>query len=149
MLRRPPRSTRTDTLFPYTALFRSLGGTDDDNLFQRAQVAPHLDSLARIGGNYIRNTMSDRDPGNERAFLRLASGKYDLNQWNPEYWKRFKQLLHQARKRDIIVQIELWDRFDHSRRDRKSVVSGKSVSVRVDISGRRNIKQKKKHKEQQ
>src|SRR3546814_14031691 len=23
MLRRPPRSTRTDTLFPYTALFRS------------------------------------------------------------------------------------------------------------------------------
>src|SRR3546814_9224531 len=26
MLRRPPRSTRTDTLFPYTTLFRSLGG---------------------------------------------------------------------------------------------------------------------------
>src|SRR3546814_18402265 len=25
MIRRPPRSTRTDTLFPYTALFRSLG----------------------------------------------------------------------------------------------------------------------------
>src|SRR3546814_12971286 len=25
MLRRPPRSTRTDTLFPYTTLFRSLG----------------------------------------------------------------------------------------------------------------------------
>src|SRR3546814_11864134 len=28
--------------------------------------------------------------------------------------------------------------------DRKSVVSGKSVSVRVDIGGRRNIKQKRK-----
>src|SRR3546814_14265403 len=26
MIRRPPRSTRTDTLFPYTALFRSRGG---------------------------------------------------------------------------------------------------------------------------
>src|SRR3546814_11721942 len=26
MLRRPPRSTRTDTLFPYTTLFRSLAG---------------------------------------------------------------------------------------------------------------------------
>src|SRR3546814_2049512 len=25
MVRRPPRSTRTDTLFPYTTLFRSLG----------------------------------------------------------------------------------------------------------------------------
>src|SRR3546814_1864006 len=26
MVRRPPRSTRTDTLFPYTTLFRSGGG---------------------------------------------------------------------------------------------------------------------------
>src|SRR3546814_17482087 len=30
----------------------------------------------------------------------------------------------------------------HQRRDRKSVVSGKSVSVRVDLGGRRNIKKK-------
>src|SRR3546814_5981038 len=33
MIRRPPRSTRTDTLFPYTTLFRSAegraGGVDD------------------------------------------------------------------------------------------------------------------------
>src|SRR3546814_19881540 len=27
MIRRPPRSTRTDTLFPYTTLFRSCTGT--------------------------------------------------------------------------------------------------------------------------
>src|SRR3546814_5964754 len=27
MIRRPPRSTRTDTLFPYTTLFRSLAWT--------------------------------------------------------------------------------------------------------------------------
>src|SRR3546814_6360544 len=26
MIRRPPRSTRTDTPFPYTTLFRSVGG---------------------------------------------------------------------------------------------------------------------------
>src|SRR3546814_8735939 len=26
MIRRPPRSTRTDTLFPYTTLFRSIAG---------------------------------------------------------------------------------------------------------------------------
>src|SRR3546814_17074818 len=35
MIRRPPRSTRTDTLFPYTTLFRSdqvaRGGRIDDN----------------------------------------------------------------------------------------------------------------------
>src|SRR3546814_15114844 len=28
MIRRPPRSTRTDTLFPYTTLFRSQPGLD-------------------------------------------------------------------------------------------------------------------------
>src|SRR3546814_9771749 len=28
MIRRPPRTTRTDTLFPYTTLFRSLPGDD-------------------------------------------------------------------------------------------------------------------------
>src|SRR3546814_7722518 len=29
MIRRPPRSTRTDTLFPYTTLFRSFGEVRD------------------------------------------------------------------------------------------------------------------------
>src|SRR3546814_8573377 len=29
MMRRPPRSTRTDTLFPYTTLFRSIRAFDD------------------------------------------------------------------------------------------------------------------------
>src|SRR3546814_11441046 len=45
MIRRPPRSTRTDTLFPYTTLFRSVGhrpeeeieaGHDHDAQHQRA-----------------------------------------------------------------------------------------------------------------
>src|SRR3546814_1243930 len=30
MIRRPPRSTRTDTLFPYTTLFRSADEAADD-----------------------------------------------------------------------------------------------------------------------
>src|SRR3546814_3100234 len=34
MIRRPPRSTRTDTLFPYTTLFRSrtVGAIDDRDI---------------------------------------------------------------------------------------------------------------------
>src|SRR3546814_9404923 len=31
MIRRPPRSTRTDTLFPYTTLFRSTAGPPSDS----------------------------------------------------------------------------------------------------------------------
>ena len=41
--------------------------------------------------------------------------KYDMNGWNTEYWGRFKKLLNAADERDIIVQIEVWDRFDFSR----------------------------------
>src|SRR3546814_20116720 len=41
MIRRPPRSTRTDTLFPYTTLFRSVvidDGADVDRI-DREQIA--------------------------------------------------------------------------------------------------------------
>src|SRR3546814_19366397 len=47
MIRRPPRSTRTDTLFPYTTLFRSamrLAGFDAE-LLDRAQVAKMVPGL--------------------------------------------------------------------------------------------------------
>src|SRR3546814_18707881 len=36
MIRRPPRSTRTDTLFPYTTLFRSLQRVDAEIELQAA-----------------------------------------------------------------------------------------------------------------
>src|SRR3546814_16977596 len=46
MIRRPPRSTRTDTLFPYTTLFRSLQELhhllDATGLDQRALGGEHL-----------------------------------------------------------------------------------------------------------
>src|SRR3546814_7628548 len=38
MIRRPPRSTRTDTLFPYTTLFRSQCSSRSDH-FDRARLA--------------------------------------------------------------------------------------------------------------
>src|SRR3546814_8736515 len=40
MIRRPPRSTRTDTLFPYTTLFRSDAGEDEIEIFRRALARP-------------------------------------------------------------------------------------------------------------
>src|SRR3546814_5035009 len=41
MIRRPPRSTRTDTLFPYTTLFRSEAGHRGDEL----AIGPRIDEL--------------------------------------------------------------------------------------------------------
>lgn len=93
-----------------------LGGSKDDNLFQIPDLKQHLDEMARAGGNYIRNTMSDRkDYGFEvYPFKQLPDGKYDLEQWNEEYWTRFENMLRWTAERDIIVQIEVWDRFDYS-----------------------------------
>jgi len=94
-----------------------LGGSKDDNLFQIPDLKEHLDEIHKAGGNYIRNTMSDRkDKGFEvYAFKQQGDGKYDLEQWNDEYWLRFENMLRWTGERDIIVQIEVWDRFDHSR----------------------------------
>src|SRR3546814_9130224 len=39
MIRRPPRSTRTDTLFPYTTLFRSAYGRIKARIFTGCQHA--------------------------------------------------------------------------------------------------------------
>src|SRR3546814_15003211 len=45
MIRRPPRSTRTDTLFPYTTLFRSKVGLWD--VIRSAERRTSSDSLIR------------------------------------------------------------------------------------------------------
>src|SRR3546814_8256141 len=59
MIRRPPRSTRTDTLFPYTTLFRSINGpinawplpwatmTDLATAAEDSQLPPDLRAAAR------------------------------------------------------------------------------------------------------
>src|SRR3546814_7877061 len=59
MIRRPPRSTRTDTLFPYTTLFRSAAGARVDldqidlvALHRELDVheAPHVERARQRGG---------------------------------------------------------------------------------------------------
>ncbi len=94
-----------------------LGGSKDDSLFQIPDLEKHLDEMVAVGANYIRNTMSDRqDKGFEAyPYKPLADGKYDLDQWNQEYWQRFENMLRWTDRRDVIVQIEVWDRFDHAR----------------------------------
>src|SRR3546814_7510404 len=51
MIRRPPRSTRTDTLFPYTTLFRSRTVAGREKITLRATV----DGVRRL--NFSANTL--------------------------------------------------------------------------------------------
>src|SRR3546814_1452354 len=53
MIRRPPRSTRTDTLFPYTTLFRS-------DIVARLEHAPAFGTLLRGPGPW--GSASHRQP---------------------------------------------------------------------------------------
>src|SRR3546814_14307781 len=56
MIRRPPRSTRTDTLFPYTTLFRSETAAEIREPPRRAQRV-----LAFVGDPRHRDMMRTRD----------------------------------------------------------------------------------------
>ncbi|NLD74710.1 MAG: hypothetical protein GX649_18575, partial [Chloroflexi bacterium] len=47
-----------------------LGGSVEDNLFQIPNIREHLDLLHSVGGNYVRCTMSSRDPGDAWPFER-------------------------------------------------------------------------------
>src|SRR3546814_15447951 len=53
MIRRPPRSTRTDTLFPYTTLFRSLNERVGGRVLLKAETLQRTGSF-KFRGAYNR-----------------------------------------------------------------------------------------------
>src|SRR3546814_3471224 len=59
MIRRPPRSTRTDTLFPYTTLFRSGAFLppcrSEEGLYGKRQTPPPYGARYGISGLRRRN----------------------------------------------------------------------------------------------
>lgn len=99
-----------------------LGASDYHNLFQRPDIIEHLDRMQSAGGNYVRNTMASREllpdhrdlwpyhivEHTEDPLINI----YDLDNFNLEYWERFSRMLEETFKRDIIVEIELWERHD-------------------------------------
>src|SRR3546814_4046205 len=59
IIRSPPRSTRTDTLFPYTTLFRSVPG-------RRRRAGEHLARAALSPARHARHGLSRHPPGADR-----------------------------------------------------------------------------------
>src|SRR3546814_16230163 len=118
MIRGPPRSTRTDTLFPYTTLFRSL-----DNGWW----------CSRVNAGIINARHGVRDQS-------TASAKHAAIE--PTRAIRITGRLGAA----LTVMVE--PAQAHSKvaagPDRKRVVDGQRVAVRRDLGGHRNIKKTKK-----
>src|SRR3546814_12244168 len=110
MIRRPPRSTRTDTLFPYTTLFRSL-----------AHIA--VDALG-VGG--VVGIMAG-DAG-EQVLVGLAGQQVTVVQ------RGLAEIGEEAVA--AAVDVDAAAAFS-LQRDRKSVVEGESALVGVALGGRR------------
>ena len=91
-----------------------LGGSKTDHIFLLDDLKTHLDEIHSVGANYVRNTMSQREGKDLKPHKLLPDGKFDLDKWNGEYWKRFENMLTWTAEREIFVQIEVWDRFDYS-----------------------------------
>src|SRR3546814_20411991 len=63
MIRRPPRSTRSDPLFPYTTLFRSAGAVLEARDYQIAGgLATDRAAGADAGGGHMSLDMGHRGP---------------------------------------------------------------------------------------
>src|SRR3546814_20385400 len=66
-IRRPPRSTRTDTLFPYTTLFRSTSGKSSDVVLWPAEETEFEKNM--MMGGQTRATLCDESIVGELPFL--------------------------------------------------------------------------------
>src|SRR3546814_12188215 len=91
MLRRPPRSTRTDTLFPYTTLFRSL--TIRDLIMSFINIAKDvlrpLRDVVSAGYGFLYDYA---------RFYRYA-GWRRMDRWSVRDYKAVK-IYHRLEKRD-------------------------------------------------
>src|SRR3546814_2763461 len=76
MITRPPSSTRTDTLFPYTTLFRSGPGRDGSSEMgpvitpqSRERIVGLIDAGERQGGQVVVDGRAVVVPGHEEGFF--------------------------------------------------------------------------------
>src|SRR3546814_1977894 len=79
MIRRPPRSTRTDTLFPYTTLFRSMLDAMIETLSDPI-LEIHMGETAENVAERYGISRADQDAlaveGHRRAAQAIAEGRF-------------------------------------------------------------------------
>src|SRR3546814_1537806 len=83
MIRRPPRSTRTDTLLPYTTLFRSDG---TDVYFARQQVAGRLKEVSAQLPAGVQPTLGPVATGLGEIFMYMVEAAPDARRADGQPW---------------------------------------------------------------
>src|SRR3546814_6859844 len=104
MIRRPPRSTRTDTLFPYTTLVRSLQYPLCQHRTNASQQRYSITSLARASteGEKVR---SEEHTSELQSLLRISYAVFCLKKKSPhkrsqQHRNNFRHALHMTRNPD-------------------------------------------------
>src|SRR3546814_13483861 len=107
MIRRPPRSTRTDTLFPYTTLFRSRRG-----LRRTYQISQLFGGLKVIDNIYLacrgasRGRFFLRRPRREDSFMEAAETLLAAVHLEPVREQPVAELSHgQQRQLEIALAL--------------------------------------------
>src|SRR3546814_3838331 len=79
MIRRPPRSTRTDTLFPYTTLFRSRAAWNLHGKFGTARRRAHLDAaVVRLHDLLDEYRRSEEHTSELQSLMRISYAVFCL-----------------------------------------------------------------------
>src|SRR3546814_4962893 len=76
MIRRPPRSTRTDTLFPYTTLFRSAGGGSEGHQAASSRRAAVSNGIGPSGSP--RRNRSEEHTSELQSLMRISYAVFCL-----------------------------------------------------------------------
>src|SRR3546814_8113655 len=94
MIRRPPRSTRTDTLFPYTTLFRSRFGVRQCRPCLCPLTSRFVVGACRGRGFVFRHRRSEEHTSELQSLMRISYAVFCL--------KKKKKIQY---KKDITKQI--------------------------------------------
>src|SRR3546814_14938580 len=131
MSRRPPRPLRTDTLCPYTTLFRSKRETRSRRDRRRCGVRAQL--CLAVAPPRQAHRVRSAVKTNTRSLSAPAAGSERPSA---------TALFIRGRRGGVQPQRMGYGQTRLAVRDRKSVGEGKSVSVRLDLGGRRIITKK-------
>src|SRR3546814_3525426 len=97
MIRRPPRSTRTDTLFPYTTLFRSLGrtnGRDDRWVASLSNTASSAASWRRVTSSPRESHRSEEHTSELQSLMRISYAVFCLKKKKMKENQPYKTIKH-------------------------------------------------------
>ncbi len=78
------------------------------------QIKAAISEMVDAGGNLLRCVLN---PGmaagiQNHNFCTTSGGKYDMNDMTGPFWTRLNMFLADAESKGVVVQLEIWDRFD-------------------------------------